>query len=106
MFTSENKHAPITINNKDLVLVCLAQLSPKNLNQTTYENNISTINEKVLKNYTKISNKIIIEQTKIVMIEFSKLLYYISCNYIFRFFFKDFRSLRSKLKKHLKFKLH
>ena len=105
IFNCGNQHAPMTINNDELVIVCMAQASDTIISQF-FKNDNSNLPNQILNNYNLLSKKVIKKQFFIALNEFTKLLYYIFGNYILKLFFKDLRLGINKLKKKFKFSLH
>lgn len=105
IFTSSNEHAPMIVNNEQLVIICMAKSSNKTFSDIEKINNL-VIYKKLIKNYKYLSRKVLIKQVNKIFREFLKLLYYLIGYYLLILFFKNIRSGINKIKKIYDFKLH
>ena len=77
--TAGNPHAPLTLSNDDLVLVCIARVSKEGLNPKV---NNEDVWKKVINSYNIHSRKAIYLQMKKSITEIMKLFYYIFGHFI------------------------
>lgn len=104
IFNCGNKHAPMTLNNDKLVIVCMARVSSHIKAQSNKK--YKGLSQKVLKSYNSLSLNILRQQFNVCVRELAKLFYYIFGHYFLRIFFKDIRLGVKMFKKIFKIRLH